>query len=59
MAIAKQANAKIIPFAIKGKYQLFRKGLKIEFGKPIDITNVEIEEANNKVRNEVLELLRK
>ena len=59
VAIAKQANSKIIPFAIKGKYRLFRKGLIIEFGKPIDVSQMEIEEANNYVRNEVLELLRK
>ena len=32
VAIAKQANSKIVPFAIKGKYKLFRKGLSIEFG---------------------------
>ena len=59
VAIAKQANSKIIPFAIKGKYRLFRKGLIIEFGKPIDVSQMEIEEANDYVRNEVLELLRK
>lgn len=59
VAIAKQANAKIIPFAIRGEYKLFRKGLEIEFGAPIDINGIEIEEANNNIRNEVLELLRK
>ena len=59
VAIAKQANAKIVPFAIKGEYKLFRKGLEIEFGKPININGIEIDEANNDVRNEVLELLGK
>lgn len=59
VAIAKKTNAKIIPFAIKGKYRIFRKGLSITFGKPIDITKMEIEEANNYVRNEVLNILRK
>ena len=57
--IAKNANVKILPFAIKGKYKLFRKSVKIEFGKPIDVSNMEIEEANNYLRNEVLMLLRK
>jgi len=51
--IAKNANVKIVPFAIKGKYKLFRKSVKIEFGKPIDVSNMEIEEANNYLRNEV------
>ena len=59
VAIAKQANAKIVPFAIKGEYKLFKKGLEIEFGEPVDINKMETEEANNYMRNEVLELLRK
>jgi len=57
--IAKKTKTKIVPFAIKGTYRLFRKGLIIEFGKPIDISKMEIEEANNYLRNEVLNLLRK
>ena len=57
--IAKRANSKIIPFAIKGGYKLFRKKLVIEFGEPVDVSEMEIEEANNVVRNEVLNLLRK
>ena len=59
VAIAKQANAQIIPFAIKGEYKLFRKGLTIEFGKPVDISQMETEDANEYTRNEVLDLLRK
>jgi len=57
--IAKQSNSKIIPFAIKGGYKLFRRGLIIEFGKTIDVSKMEIEEANKFVRNEVLKLLRR
>lgn len=59
VAIAQKANAPIIPFAIKGKYRLFRKGLSIEFGQPVDVSGMELEVANDVVRNEVLELLRK
>lgn len=59
VAIAKQTNTPIIPFAIKGAYKIFKKGLSIEFGKPIDVSKMEIEEANNYIRNEVLNLLRK
>ena len=59
VAIAQKANAQIIPFAIKGQYKLFRKGLNIEFGKPVDVSEMETEEANNYIRNEVLNLLRK
>lgn len=57
--IAKQANCRIVPFAIKGKYKLFRKGLIIEFGKPVEVSQMEIEEANDYIRNEVLNMLRK
>ena len=59
VAIAQKANSQIIPFAIKGQYRLFRKGLTIEFGKPVDVSKMETEEANNVIRNEVLNLLRK
>jgi len=59
VVIAKKTNTKILPFAIKGKYKLFRRGLNIEFGKPIDVSNMEIEEANEYLRNEVLKLLKK
>ena len=57
--IAKQSNTKIVPFAIKGGYKIFRKRLVIEFGKSVDVSNMEIEEANDYIRNEVLKMLRK
>ena len=57
--IAKTTNTPIIPFAIKGDYKPFKKGLSIEFGKPINISHMEVEEANNYIRNEVLNILRK
>ena len=56
VAIAKQSNSRIVPFAIRGKYKVFRKGLEIEFGNPVDITNMDIEEANNYIKNEVLKI---
>ena len=59
VVIAKKTNTKILPFAIKGKYRIFRKGVVIEFGNPIDVSKMEIEEANDYLRNEVLKLLRK
>ena len=59
VAIAKKTNSKILPFAIRGKYKIFKKGLEIEFGKPLDISQMEIVEANDLIRNEVLKLFRK
>ena len=56
--IAQKINSPILPFAIKNKYKIFKKSVIIEFGKPIDVSNMEINEANEYLRNEVLKLLR-
>ena len=57
--MAKEANSKIVPFSIKGEYKLFKKKLIIEFGKPLDVSEMEIEKANEILREVVLNLLRK
>jgi len=59
VAIAQKTNTLILPFAIKNKYKIFRKSVVLEFGKPIDVSKMEVEEANEYLRNEVLNLLRK
>lgn len=56
--IAQKTNTQILPFAIRNKYRIFKKSVVIEFGKPIDITKMELEEANEYLRNEVLKLLK-
>jgi len=56
--IAQKTNSPIVPFAIKNKYKIFKKSVVIEFGKPIDVSNMQIEEANEYLKNEVLKLLR-
>lgn len=57
--IAQKTNTPILPFAIRNKYKIFRKSVVIEFGKPIDVNGMEIEEANSYLKNQVLNLLRK
>lgn len=59
VAIANETNTKILPFAIKGKYKIFRKSVSLQFGEPIDVSNMEINEGNKFLENEVLKLLRK
>lgn len=59
VVILQKTNSPIVPFAIKGEYKLFRKNVQIEFGEPIFTSNKEIEEANEELKNEVLNLLRK
>ena len=59
VAIAKKTNTLIVPFAIKNKYKIFRKNVVLEFGKPIDVNKMEVEEANEYLRNIILNLLKK
>ena len=54
--LANKTNTQIIPFAIRGKYKLFRKGVELEFGEPIDISNMNTEDANSYLEQEVLKL---
>lgn len=58
VSMAKKTNTKIIPYSITGDYKLFSNNLKIVFDKPIDISNLEIEEANEKLYNNILKLLK-
>ena len=57
--LAQKTNTLIVPFGIKNKYRLFRKSVILEFGKPIDVSKMELDEANEYLKNEVLNLLRK
>ena len=57
--IAQKTNTLIVPFAIRNKYKIFRKSVVLEFGKPTDVTNMELDKANEYLKNEVLKLLRK
>lgn len=57
--IAQNTGALIVPCAIRGKFKVFRKGLEIEYGKPLDVSGMTVEDANDFVKNEVLNLLRK
>ena len=57
VSLAKKTGALIIPFAIVGKYKLFRRSVKIVFGDPIDISNIDLEEANQFLMDSVKELI--
>ena len=58
LPLRKGTNAKIIPFAITGKYRPFG-GLTIEFGEPIDVTNMDTTEANTVLTEKIMDLLLK
>ena len=58
VTLAQETGSKIIPFAIYGRYLPFH-GLRIEFGKPIDVANMDLKEANQLLEDKVRELLNK
>lgn len=49
VALANRTNNKIVPFVISGKYRIFKRGLKIKFLSPIDITD-DITKENERLR---------
>ncbi|MBR6690720.1 MAG: 1-acyl-sn-glycerol-3-phosphate acyltransferase [Bacilli bacterium] len=59
VSLAKKTDATIVPFAITGEYKFRSKSLKIIFGKPFNVKNMTLEEANDKLYKEVLKLLKK
>ena len=59
VSMAKKTNATIVPFAITGDYKFRTKNLKVTFGKPFKVGKMELEEANDKLYNEILNIIKK
>ena len=59
VSMAKKTNATIVPFAITGDYKFRTKNLKVTFGKPFKVGKMELEEANEKLYNEILNIIKK
>ena len=57
VSMAKKTGCTIIPYSITGDYKLFSNNLKIVFGKPLDVSKLEIEKANEKLFNLIKNLL--
>lgn len=57
VSMAKKTNAMIVPFGITGDYKFRSKNLKIKFGKPFKVGNMDLEKANEKLEKIVSELL--
>ena len=55
--MAYETNSTIIPFAITGEYKMFSNNLKIEFGKPLEIKNSNLEKENEKLRNKIVKMV--
>lgn len=57
--MALDTNKPIIPFAIIGEYKLFKKSVKIIFGKPFYVNNKDdLKKENINLMNKVIRLLR-
>ena len=59
VSMAQKTNATIIPFGIIGNYKFRSKNLTIKYGTPFKVNDLTLEEANNKLYNEVKSLITK
>ena len=57
VVMAKRTNSKIIPYSITGDYKFRSKNLKIVFGKPINISKLSVEEANELLYKKIKKLI--
>jgi len=55
---AYKTNSLIVPFAISGKYKLFKRGLSITYGKPYKVKTDDFEKETEILRNKILKLKR-
>lgn len=58
VSMAKKANAYIVPFGITGNYSFRSKDLTLRIGQPFKIGDMTLEEANDKLYNEVYSLMK-
>lgn len=58
VALAKKTNALIVPFGIIGSYRAFKYDMRIQFAKPLDISSIDLSEANEILRSNIIELLK-
>ena len=58
VSMAKKTNSLIVPYGVTGDYKIGNKNLTVSFGKPMDITNLSMEDANNLLKDKVLNLVK-
>ncbi len=57
VSMAKKTDAYIVPFGLTGEYKFRSKDLKVIFGKPFKVGDMTIEEANQKLHDEIEALM--
>ena len=55
--MASATGKKIVPCIITGKYKVFKSNIEVKFGEALDISNMDLEKANELLRNKMLEML--
>ena len=58
VSMAKKADAYLVPFGITGDYSFRSKNLMIRYGKPWKVSDMDLEEANEKLFHEVEKLMK-
>lgn len=58
VSMAKKTKSVILPVCITGDYVFHSKNLKVNYGKPFSVQNLELEDANNKLRRELIKLMK-
>lgn len=58
VSMASKTDAYILPFASNGEYKIFGKKPKTVIGKPFKVRDGNLEEANNRLRKEIISLLK-
>ena len=53
VSMAKKTDAYIVPFGLTGEYKFRSKNLKVIFGKPFKVGEMTVEEANQKLHDEI------
>ena len=58
VTLAQKTNAYIVPFGTTGDYRLRSNNLKIRYGKPFKVDNMSLQEANERLKKEIEELIK-
>lgn len=58
VSMASKTDSYLVPFGITGDYKFRSKNLTIRYGKPFKVGNMSLEEANNKLYNEIKKLIK-
>lgn len=57
VVMAKRTGSRIVPYSITGDYRFRSKNLKIVFGEPLEVSDMEAEEANELLYNTIKKLI--